>query len=133
MQISIRTGVVHGSVLRLALPRTATLPPADIAKEMRYKRPPLLAQQFAQRRQLRWASALDGQPSGSFGGNDLDQSANRLTADNFIVVWKPISTAPYVGDLEIAAIKKDGPHPVEFPCRRVVGGWIASETNNGLR
>jgi hypothetical protein len=29
-----------GSFLRLALPRTATLPTADIAKEMRYKRPP---------------------------------------------------------------------------------------------
>jgi hypothetical protein len=27
-----------GSVLRLALPQTATLPPADIAKEVGYKR-----------------------------------------------------------------------------------------------
>jgi len=37
-----------GSILRLALPRTATLRTADIAKEMRYKRPPLLAQQLRQ-------------------------------------------------------------------------------------
>ena len=42
IQISIRTGVVHAMMapLRLALPRTATLPSADIAKEMRYKRLP---------------------------------------------------------------------------------------------
>jgi hypothetical protein len=30
------------------LPRTATLPTLHIAKEMRYKRPPLLAQQLRQ-------------------------------------------------------------------------------------
>ena len=40
--------------------------------------------------------------------------------------WKPISTAPYTGDLEIAVIEKDGPpHAISFPCRRVVRGWIA--------
>jgi hypothetical protein len=47
--------------------------------------------------------------------------------------WKPISTAPYSGDLELAVIKNDGAHAVEFPCRRVVGGWIASETNKWIK
>ena len=46
--------------------------------------------------------------------------------------WKPISTAPYSGDLELAVIDKDGPHTVAFACRRVVGGWIAAETNKHL-
>jgi len=51
----------------------------------------------------------------------------------FSVDWKPISTAPYAGDLELAVIEKDGPHPVAFPCRRVVGGWIAAETNKWIK
>ena len=66
-------------------------------------------------------------------GNDLDQSAGLLAADNFRVDWKPISTAPYVGNLELAVIEKDGPHTVAFPCRRIVGGWIASETNKWIK
>jgi len=49
------------------------------------------------------------------------------------VDWKPISTAPYIGDLELAVIEKDGPHTVAFPCRRVVGGWIAAETNKWIK
>lgn len=46
--------------------------------------------------------------------------------------WKPISTAPYAADLELALIDNDGPHPVAFPCRRIVGGWIAAETNKWI-
>jgi hypothetical protein len=34
--------------------------------------------------------------------------------------WKPISTAPYTGDLELAVIEKDG-------------GWIADETNKWIK
>jgi hypothetical protein len=47
--------------------------------------------------------------------------------------WKPISTAPYTGELELAVIKKDGAYTVAFPCRRVVGGWIAAETNKWIK
>src|SRR5271169_380487 len=46
--------------------------------------------------------------------------------------WKPISTAPYTGELELAVIEKDSAHAVAFPCRRVVGGWIAAETNKWI-
>jgi hypothetical protein len=53
-------------------------------------------------------------------------------ADNFQMDWKPISTAPYTGELELAVIEKDGPHTVAFPCRRVVGGWIAAKTNKWI-
>jgi hypothetical protein len=63
-------------------------------------------------------------------GNELDQSAG--LADNIHVDWKPISTAPYTGELELAVIEKDGPHTVAFPCRRVVGGWIAAKTNKWI-
>jgi len=53
--------------------------------------------------------------------------------NNIHVDWKPISTAPYTGDLELAVIDRDGPHAVAFPCRRVVGGWIAAETNKWIK
>ena len=50
------------------------------------------------------------------------------------MVWKPISTAPYVGDLEIAVIETDGaPHAVSFPCHRVVGGWVAAESREWIK
>jgi hypothetical protein len=43
--------------------------------------------------------------------------------------WKPISTAPFDRDLELAVIDRDGPHALVFPCRRILGGWIKVETN----
>jgi hypothetical protein len=51
--------------------------------------------------------------------------------NDFYVDWKPISTAPYVGELELAVIDKDVIRAVTFP-RRVVGGWIAAETNKWI-
>ena len=29
----------------------------------------------------------------------------------------------------LAIVEQDGPHAVAFPCRRVVGAWIAAENN----
>jgi len=36
--------------------------------------------------------------------------------------------APFNVDLELAVVNADGPHALVFPCRRVVGGWMSSET-----
>ena len=51
------------------------------------------------------------------------------------LVWigEQYPTAPYTGDLEVAVIDKDGRHTVAFACRRVVGGWIAAETNKRIK
>ena len=38
--------------------------------------------------------------------------------------WKPIATAPFDCDLELAVIDYDGVQPLVFPCRRIVGGWV---------
>jgi hypothetical protein len=42
--------------------------------------------------------------------------------------WQPISSAPYDRDLELAVIDAEGPHALVFPCRRILAGWIKSET-----
>jgi len=39
-------------------------------------------------------------------------------------MWRPISTAPFDRDLELAVIDSGGPHALVFPCRRILGGWI---------
>jgi hypothetical protein len=43
-------------------------------------------------------------------------------------MWQKISGAPFDQDLELAVIDQEGPHAVAFPCRRVLGGWISTET-----
>ncbi len=44
-------------------------------------------------------------------------------------MWRPISTAPYEGDLRLAFLDDSGhAHALVFPCRRVLGGWVNAET-----
>jgi hypothetical protein len=43
-------------------------------------------------------------------------------------VWQPIATAPFDRDLELAVIDGDGPHPLVFPCRRILHGWMKAQT-----
>ena len=42
-------------------------------------------------------------------------------------MWRPISTAPFDRDLELAVHDKDGHHALVFPCRRIPGGWMHAE------
>ncbi len=42
-------------------------------------------------------------------------------ADGFVMEWKPVSTAPFDRDLELAVIDRDRPHALAFPCRRILG------------
>jgi hypothetical protein len=42
--------------------------------------------------------------------------------------WRPISTAPFDRDLELAVINYDGVHALIFPCRRFLTGWLKSGT-----
>jgi hypothetical protein len=43
-------------------------------------------------------------------------------------MWQPISTAPFDRDLELAVLDRQGPHALVFPCRRILEGWINSQT-----
>lgn len=47
-------------------------------------------------------------------------------------MWHPIATAPFDSDLELAVLDRDGPHPLVFPCRRILTGWIGSKTRHRL-
>jgi hypothetical protein len=42
--------------------------------------------------------------------------------------WKPVSTAPFDRELELAVIDQEGPHALAFACRRGDGGWIDAKT-----
>jgi hypothetical protein len=48
------------------------------------------------------------------------------------MTWFKIETAPFERDLEVAVVDFDGAHPVVFPCRRVLGGWIKATTGSPL-
>jgi hypothetical protein len=49
-----------------------------------------------------------------------------------VIMWQPISNAPFNRDLELAVIDRDGPHALVFPCRRVLGGWTKGETKERI-
>ena len=46
--------------------------------------------------------------------------------------WQPIALAPFDRNLELAVINYQGTHALVFPCRRILGGWLKSDTNNRI-
>ena len=50
-----------------------------------------------------------------------------------LMTWLNIETAPFDRDLEVAIIDFDGAHPLVFPCRRIIGGWVKSTTKERLK
>jgi len=50
-----------------------------------------------------------------------------------IMDWKPISTAPFDRDLELAVFDTAGQvHALVFPCRRILGRWMNSQTKQQM-
>jgi hypothetical protein len=47
-------------------------------------------------------------------------------------MWQPISKAPFDRDIELAVLDAAGAHALVFPCRRVLGGWISSQTGKQI-
>ena len=43
-------------------------------------------------------------------------------------MWQTVASAPFGCDLELAVIAHDGTHALVFACRRILGGWMNSET-----
>lgn len=46
----------------------------------------------------------------------------------FSMDWKPIETAPFDRDVELAVIDGSGVHALTFACRRLFGGWMNAES-----
>lgn len=49
--------------------------------------------------------------------------AHHTVCEDFDAMWKPIPSAPFGRDLELAVIDEDGEHALVFACRRVKEGW----------
>ena len=43
---------------------------------------------------------------------------------DFDAMWKPILSAPFGRDLELAVFDEDGEHALVFACRRTKEGWV---------
>jgi len=46
--------------------------------------------------------------------------------------WRPIWSAPFDRNLELAVIDEEGEHTLVSPCRRAFGAWIDIKTNQRL-
>jgi hypothetical protein len=47
--------------------------------------------------------------------------------------WLQVATAPFDRDLRLAVLDADGAaHALVFPCRRVLGGWVNSQSKERL-
>jgi hypothetical protein len=61
-----------------------------------------------------------------------DASPKRLEFDrggeSIIMEWKPIFTAPFERDVELAVIENNEAHALAFPCRSVHGAWVDAKT-----
>ena len=61
-----------------------------------------------------------------------DDEAGQFGVDEYIMDWKPIATAPFDRDVELAVINGDGKHALTFPCQRTIGGWVNAVTKKQL-
>lgn len=61
--------------------------------------------------------------------DDLEDSDALLISS----AWRPISTAPFNRDLKLGVTNYDGIRALVFPCRRILGGWIKSETKARIK
>jgi len=74
----------------------------------------------------------------SAGGrrNDRGQCSQRVAKmfafDESSAECKPISTAPFDRDVELAVIDNEGVHALSFRCRLTADGWINAETKQPL-
>lgn len=46
--------------------------------------------------------------------------------------WERIETAPFDRDLELAVIENNSIHRLVFACRRLLNGWVRTETRERI-
>ena len=95
----------------------------------------LQADQTAERRQKVGFLRLERSWNCQAQSFQFAEELERILLDNARVVaeaWRPVSTAPFDRELELAVIGSNGTHSLAFPCRRVLGGWIDARTNQQI-
>ena len=56
------------------------------------------------------------------------QTTNVIHVARGNYMWHKISSAPFDRDLELAVIDEGGVRAINFPCRRILGGWVKART-----
>nr|WP_051041339.1 hypothetical protein [Mesorhizobium australicum] len=46
-------------------------------------------------------------------------------------MWKPIQSAPFDRELELAVLDEEGEHALVFPCKKALSGW--QNATSGVR
>ncbi len=54
--------------------------------------------------------------------------AGRAASQHYERMWKPILSAPFDRDLELAVFDEDGEHALVFPCIKCREGWKNAAT-----
>ncbi len=60
---------------------------------------------------------------------DGDQGRTEQEEYSVAMAWQTIRTAPFGRDLQLAVITAGEIYALVFPCRRVLRGWVKTETN----
>lgn len=60
---------------------------------------------------------------------DGDQGRTEPEEYSVSMEWQTIRTAPFGRDLQLAAVNAGEVYALVFPCRRVLRGWVKTETN----
>ena len=73
---------------------------------------------------------LAGPPNGVAKRSLTEIKAERSERKYSVAMeWQTIRTAPFGRDLQLAVINAGGVCALVFPCRRVLRGWVKTETN----
>lgn len=75
---------------------------------------------------------IGSDPSGANGRETDRAPACNSGEDMSDSHFKPIATAPFDCDLELAVIDASGEHALVFPCRRVLNGWVDGTTGKPI-
>ena len=54
--------------------------------------------------------------------------AGVVASAHHMAMWKPILSAPFGPDLELAVLDEDGEHAIVFPCIKGRQGWTNAAT-----
>ena len=58
----------------------------------------------------------------------INPTAPHLSNCSSMERWRPVTTAPFDQDLELAVLERGDAHALVFPCRRAEDGWTNAQS-----